>query len=165
MLWTTFEQARREALEAGFATVADLHKGVDEALIALARDTGRFVYIGQRQGRHTHDPSIWRNPYGQEYGDRPTRVALYADYLDGHPQPAPRLPKLPGGELLTRLSALAGMVLCCWCAPAVCHGEELLRRMLDGSFKRYQAAVEAHRISPYRRCGNETPNEGRSIPS
>jgi hypothetical protein len=147
MAWTPFAQARRAAAEAGYATLADLHKGVDEALVQWAHDHGRYVYIGkrQRQGRHTHDPSIWRNPYGPAFGDRPTRVALYADYLDGHPQPAPRLPKLPGPELLTRLPDLAGMVLCCWCAPAVCHGEELLRRLGDGSFERYSKARAAHR--------------------
>jgi hypothetical protein len=148
MHWTPFAQARREAAEAGFATLADLHTGIDDALVQWAHDTGRYVYIGkwQPQGRSVvHDPSIWRNPYGPAYGDRATRVALYADYLDGHPQPAPRLPKLPGGELLTRLPDLAGMVLCCWCAPALCHGEELLRRLGDGSFERYQVCAESHR--------------------
>jgi hypothetical protein len=145
--FTLFEQARCEAVEAGYATVARLHKGTDETLVQWAHDTGRYIYIGkwQRQGKIVHPQSPWLNPYDTAYGDRTTRVALYADYLDGHPAPSPRLPKLPGPELLKRLPELAGMVLCCWCAPQLCHGEELLRRLGDGSFERYQAAVEAHR--------------------
>ena len=116
---TPFERARQQAVEAGYATVARLHKGYDDALIQWAHETGHYRYIGDwtRQGKLVHPQSIWFNPYKEACGDHSIRVRLYADYLDGRPAPSRRLPKLPGPELLKRLPELAGMLLACWCVP------------------------------------------------
>ena len=67
------------------------------------------VYIGR--------PSIWGNPFviGRD-GDRDAVIAKFEAYLDSRP------------ELLTRLGELRGEHLVCWCAPARCHGDVLLRR-------------------------------------
>lgn len=129
---TPFELDRLEAVEAGLSTVAKLSRGrsqPDATLIAWAKATGRYVRITRPVARY-----LWGNPYEEgRDGTRAEVIALYARRLDAHP------------ELTARLPALTGMVLCCWCAPARCHGEVLLARLKDGSFERYQAAVEAHR--------------------
>lgn len=134
--FTPFEIDRREAVEAGYSTVARLHRGVDDTLIQWAQSTGRYVYIGMAtwQGKLQHPQSPWGNPYhNPKYGSLQRRLDLYARHLDTRP------------DLRARLPELRGMVLCCWCAPALCHGEVLLKRLQDGSFERYQAAVEEHR--------------------
>ena len=136
---TPFELARREAVEAGYSTLAKLNKGADDALIAWAQATGRYVYIGMAtwQGKVQHPQSLWGNPYhNPKYGSLQRRIALYARHLDARP------------ELTARLPELEGMVLCCWCAPVACHGDELLRRVGGEHWARYAAAVGAHRKAP-----------------
>jgi hypothetical protein len=96
------------------------------------------VYIGRRYRapitRRWQQASPWHDPFkiGRD-GDRATVLARYPAYLDTRP------------DLLARLPELSGKLLVCWCAPDGCHGEELLRRLGDGSYERYQAAVAEYR--------------------
>ena len=66
------------------------------------------VYIGR--------PSIWGNPFviGKD-GSRDDVIAKYETWL------------LDNGKLVDQLAALAGKDLVCWCAPARCHGDVLVR--------------------------------------
>ena len=66
------------------------------------------VYIGR--------PGIWGNPYilGRD-GDRATVIAKYETWLLTQP------------DLMLILPTLRGKVLGCWCSPAACHGDILLR--------------------------------------
>ena len=66
------------------------------------------VYIGR--------PSIWGNPFviGKD-GSRDDVIAKYERWLLGN------------GKLVDQLAALAGKDLVCWCAPARCHGDVLVR--------------------------------------
>ena len=66
------------------------------------------VYIGR--------PSIWGNPFviGKD-GSRDDVITKYETWLLGN------------GQLVDQLAALAGKDLVCWCAPARCHGDVLVR--------------------------------------
>jgi hypothetical protein len=66
------------------------------------------VYIGR--------PSIWGNPFviGKD-GSRGDVIARYETWLLGN------------APLVDQLHTLAGKDLVCWCAPASCHGDVLLR--------------------------------------
>jgi hypothetical protein len=66
------------------------------------------VYIGR--------PSIWSNPFviGKD-GSRDDVIAKYETWLLGN------------RKLVDQLAALAGKDLVCWCAPARCHGDVLVR--------------------------------------
>ena len=66
------------------------------------------VYIGR--------PSIWGNPFviGKD-GSRDDVIAKYETWLLGN------------RKLVDQLAALAGKDLVCWCAPARCHGDVLVR--------------------------------------
>lgn len=111
---TPFELARQQAVEAGYATVANRH--TDPSLIVWAKRQRHFLYIGR--GVRGQPASPWKNPYrvGRD-GTLDQVLARYAADLDANT------------ALLARLPELAGMVLVCWCAPQPCHGEELLRRL------------------------------------
>ena len=66
------------------------------------------IYIGR--------PGIWGNPYILwRDGDRETVIAKYETWLKTQP------------ELMRKLPELRGKVLGCWCAPAACHGDILLK--------------------------------------
>jgi hypothetical protein len=66
------------------------------------------IYIGR--------PSIWGNPFviGKD-GQRDDVIAKYETWLLGN------------GQFVDQLAALAGKDLVCWCAPARCHGDVLVR--------------------------------------
>ncbi len=76
--------------------------------------------------RHRYDPATeavfigrggkWGNPYriGRD-GDRATVIAKHEAWLRGQP------------HLLRDLGELRGRHLVCFCAPAACHGDTLLR--------------------------------------
>jgi hypothetical protein len=66
------------------------------------------VYIGR--------PSKWGNPFaiGKD-GSREDVIALYEEWMFGHP------------PLLSDLPEIRGKVLGCWCSPQACHGDVLLR--------------------------------------
>jgi hypothetical protein len=55
MAWTDDQRARKANAEAGFCVVANMHKGRDQALIAWARFTHRFLRIDHK--------TQWRNPF------------------------------------------------------------------------------------------------------
>ena len=66
------------------------------------------VYIGR--------PSKWGNPFviGPD-GTRTEVIAKYEAWVRAQP------------SLMRALPELAGLDLVCWCAPAACHGDVLLR--------------------------------------
>lgn len=67
------------------------------------------VYVGR--------PSKWGNPFtiGRD-GTRAEVIVKYEQWLDEQP------------ELMDDLPELHGKVLGCWCAPAACHADVLVRR-------------------------------------
>jgi len=66
------------------------------------------VYIGR--------PSIWGNPFviGKD-GSRDDVIAKFEAYVRRRP------------DLMKQLHNLAGKDVVCWCAPARCHGDVLVR--------------------------------------
>lgn len=66
------------------------------------------VYIGR--------PSIWGNPFviGKD-GTRDEVIAEFEAYIRNRP------------DLLGQLHKLTGKDVVCWCAPARCHGDVLVR--------------------------------------
>ena len=74
----------------------------------LRGSVANTVYIGR--------PSIWGNPFviGKD-GTRDEVVAKYAAWVAQQPNLMRRLPELRGRHLL------------CFCAPARCHGDVLLK--------------------------------------
>lgn len=66
------------------------------------------VYVGR--------PSKWGNPFviGPD-GDRNMVIDKYEKWLRGNTQ------------LMKEVKELKGKVLACWCAPAKCHGDVLLK--------------------------------------
>lgn len=71
------------------------------------------VYIGR--------PSKWGNPFviGKD-GTRDDVVRKYEEWIKGQP------------ELMIALTELKGKTLGCWCSPAACHGDVLIRLVLGG---------------------------------
>ena len=80
------------------------------------------VYIGHRCTRGGWDlpESRWANPFRvRRDGTREQVIAKYAAWLVDQP------------ELMAALPELRGKDLACWCAPAPCHGDVLLRLAND----------------------------------
>jgi hypothetical protein len=103
--WTREQQVRREAAEiTNTCVVANMHEGADEALIAWAKESDRFVRIDRR--------SDWGNPFEMpDDGERADVVGKFTRFY---------LPHKDG--LLARMPTLRGKVLGCWCHPEECHG-------------------------------------------
>lgn len=81
------------------------------------------VYIGRGKCPNTGIKSIWGNPYSH----LPNTLALYRtetrqeaiEKYEAYVRSTP--------ELIASLSLLRGKVLGCWCHPAPCHGNVLIR--------------------------------------
>jgi Domain of unknown function (DUF4326) len=70
------------------------------------------VYIGR--------PSKWGNPFREgEHGTRRQVIEKYESWIRGNP------------ELLAQLPELKGKVLGCWCHPKSCHGDVLVKLLLE----------------------------------
>ena len=112
--WTPDQRARRAEAEAGLCVVANMHKDRDEALIAWARDTRRFMRVDQ------WSKSEWANPIiAPDDGNRDEVLRKFASvYL---PNKNKLLAQIDSG-------ALRGKVLGCWCHPLPCHGHILAAR-------------------------------------
>jgi hypothetical protein len=111
--WTDSERERQAAVLAGRTVVANVRKGADEALVAWAKEQGRFVYVG-RQARGGWKESEWCNPFQEgKHGDRAAVISAYREHLEHSP------------GLKARLGELRGKVLGCWCHPLPCHGDVL----------------------------------------
>lgn len=65
------------------------------------------VYIGR--------PSKWGNPFTVEEYGRAECIRKYEEWVKTQP------------ELMNSLHELEGKILGCWCKPASCHGDVLLR--------------------------------------
>jgi hypothetical protein len=77
------------------------------------------VYIGRRQwcGKELFEASPWANYYSVKRYGRDEAIARYEQKVRSSP------------ELTARLPELEGKVLACWCKPAACHGDVLLKLM------------------------------------
>ena len=117
MNWTNSERTRRAHVMAGRCVVANVSeskiKPGDVALVAWARDSGCFVYIGDRVRWRQYERSDWYNRYKVEKWGRETAIEKYRNGL------------LQSGDLLGRIGELRGKVLGCWCHPLPCHGDIL----------------------------------------
>jgi hypothetical protein len=110
--WTPDQRARWAEAQAGFCVVANMHRNRDQALIAWARGTRRFIRID--------GATEWRNPFlTPDDGDWDEVVGKFATlYL---PHKTALLAQINSG-------ALRGKVLGCWCHPRLCHGHILAER-------------------------------------
>lgn len=103
--------------EAGRCVVANMHDGTDVALLMWARANDRFVRIDRK--------TEWGNPFEMpDDGERSEVVAKFSKFY---------LPYKDG--LLSRMPALRGKVLGCWCHPDECHGHiiaEIVNDEADG---------------------------------
>jgi hypothetical protein len=110
LAWSQNELNRKEQVLAGKTVVANMHKDTDLALIAWAKETGRFIPIDRR--------SDWGNPFVMgDDGDRDTVCNSYELFFQL---------KL---SLHIRIKELQGAVLGCWCYPNRCHGEYLVQQL------------------------------------
>ena len=105
---------RQRIVKAGGTVLANVRKGHDEELVAWAKGTGHFVYIGDREPHTGWQRSDWYNPSKVGKHGRTNAVALYRAYI------------LEQLDLLARLPELRGKVLGCWCYPELCHGSVLI---------------------------------------
>lgn len=104
--WTPDQEARREAVEAGQAVVANMTAGTDVALIAWADANGYLERIDRQ--------SVWGNPFELDKdGDRDEVCNKFEVYFDMKT------------SLHRSVRNLQGKVLGCWCYPARCHGNHL----------------------------------------
>eukprot|EP00300_Choanocystis_sp_HF-7_P022954 c22602_g1_i1.p1 GENE.c22602_g1_i1~~c22602_g1_i1.p1 ORF type:complete len:158 (-),score=25.30 c22602_g1_i1:89-532(-) len=96
-------------------------------VVRLARKGGVVVqdcdvYIGRRlnMGGWRLSDSKWANPFAvKTAGSNEKACAKYEVYLRGN------------AELMAALPELAGKTLGCWCKPAACHGDVLLRVLAE----------------------------------
>lgn len=88
-----------------------------------ARGATWDVYVGRgkdpRSGVHAGPAAPWGNPFKVE-AHGPDAMRLYLDHLAAHPRIVAQARR-----------ELPGLVLGCWCAPRLCHGE-VLARLADG---------------------------------
>ena len=74
------------------------------------------IYIGRQIPWQGLSRSCWANPFKVPRDGTLAEVLVkYELYVRSRP------------ELLERLPELAGMDLACWCVPAPCHGDVLVR--------------------------------------
>ena len=110
LAWSQSELDRKEQVLAGKTVVANMHKDTDLALIAWAKEVGKFIPIDRR--------SDWGNPFVMgDDGDRDTVCNSYELFFQL---------KL---SLHIRIKELQGAVLGCWCYPNRCHGEYLIQQL------------------------------------
>jgi len=113
--WTDEEKARRLIVLEGGSILINMKQGADDNIRTWAEMNGVLERIDRS--------SDWGNPFimdqeGRKFdGDRDEVCDKYAVYLDLKT------------SLLNRLDELRGKVLGCWCRPARCHGDELLKRL------------------------------------
>ena len=108
--WTENELDRRAIVESGGTVVANMHQDTDRALLAWARQTGRFTRIDRQ--------SDWGNPFEMgEDGDRDTVCDSFEIYFGRK------------YSLHDRVLGLKGKVLGCWCYPQRCHGDHLASKL------------------------------------
>lgn len=115
--WTDDQLDRKARAEAGECVVANLHEGIDAALLSWAEAKDRFVRIDRK--------TEWGNPFEMpDDGERPEVVGKFSMFY------------LPNKDaLLDKIPTLRGMVLGCWCHPERCHGHviaEAVNREANG---------------------------------
>lgn len=78
------------------------------------------VYVGR--------PTEWGNPYSHQEGTLAEhRVATREDAVEAYGVHLWRRIEYEGEPLIRRLADLEGKRLACWCAPASCHAEILVK--------------------------------------
>lgn len=80
------------------------------------------VYIGRAmyQGGWRLPKSKWANPFKLSEFDREQSLKMYEQYIRSKP------------ALMASLHELEGKRLGCWCKPEACHGDVLVRLVLEG---------------------------------
>jgi Domain of unknown function (DUF4326) len=86
-------------------------------------DSSAYVYIGRRQwcGKEFFEGSVWANYYSVKRHGRAGAIAKYEQKIRNSTEHMARIPDLAQKVLVE------GKVLACWCKPAPCHGDVLLR--------------------------------------
>jgi hypothetical protein len=81
------------------------------------------VYIGRENKREGLKQSKWANPFviGPD-GSREEVLKKYEEWI------------LTQSELINNLSELEGKTLGCWCYPLKCHGDILVKLILNKRF-------------------------------
>lgn len=125
VVWSADEVTRRTLAEQGQCVVANMRESGDAALIAWAEAHNLFVRIDRK--------TEWGNPFEMpDDGDRAQVVGKFSKFY---------LPYKDG--LLSRMSALRGKVLGCWCHPDECHGHliaDVVNREANGEGSAEQIA-------------------------
>lgn len=101
--------------------------GRETSVVRIRRKGGAVVqdcdvYIGRKQsmGGWNLPQSDWANPFSvKECGSNEEACRRYEEYVRGRP------------ELMARLWELRGKTLGCWCKPAACHGDVLVRLVAE----------------------------------
>ena len=75
------------------------------------------LYIGRDMTRYVEGAvgSKWGNPFTPKHGDLSTRLALYEERVRA------------SAHLMSSLGELEDRELGCWCKPAPCHGDVLIK--------------------------------------
>jgi hypothetical protein len=83
-------------------------------------DNPRYVYIGRANPTHNLPASPWANPVKLDQDTPAERERVIGEYA------ALLAKRLQDPAERTRLEALRGKILVCWCAPKRCHGHALV---------------------------------------
>lgn len=112
--WSDEERGLLERLRNHEKTVVvNMHGDGHPNLIRWAKDAELFVKVDRS--------SKWGNPFEMpDDGSREQVVDKYERYY---------LPHKPA--LLSEIGSLKGKALGCWCAPKLCHGDTLVRRIKE----------------------------------
>ena len=95
------------------------------------------TYIGRANPAYDLPASKWANPFRLEREqDRPLVLARYRIWLLSQPR------------LLQDIHELRGLVLACWCAPRLCHGDVLAELANAPERERRARAVAPWAIEP-----------------
>jgi len=109
--WAETERQRRFDVESGLTVVANINKDGDTNLVNWAKQQGVYVFIGRGQFELG-----WGNPYDLDKDGNREEVCdahiNYFQYKKG---------------LHNKLAKLKGKVLGCYCYPARCHGDYLVK--------------------------------------
>lgn len=107
--WSDAERALVDKLKAGQTVVVNMHHEAHKRLWRWAEREGLATRIDRK--------TEWGNPFEiPGDGDRDTVIRNYVDHYWPHKP-----------SLHDKVASLRGRVLGCWCAPAPCHGDHLLR--------------------------------------
>ena len=94
-------------------------RGIADALAWSTRENSLYIGRAMRYVPGATNTSFWANPYSVERYGRDQCLALYEKYVRADL------------ELWSKLDELEGKELGCWCCPEPCHGNVLIRLLLE----------------------------------